>query len=145
MDIFDSVISSACSYASSVIKIDIVKPMPAKNPIPKTCFHFKPRGNAQIPAETATKLKSKIPNGLPIINPAKIPMLSGSANPDAQAFPNTIAVFANAKIGRITSATGLCSQCCKTIRRRIVLHLFRKEWQMQAKFLQVLHARRIAA
>ena len=55
MDIFDSVIITGSSYARNVIKIDIVKPMPAKNPIPKICFHFKPNGNAQTPIETASE------------------------------------------------------------------------------------------
>ena len=107
MDIFDPVTSSDCSNARRVIKIDIVNPMPARKPIPKICFHCKSRGSLQIPAETVTKLKSIMPNGLPIIKPAKIPMLLESANPDVQELPNTIAVFARAKIGRITSATGL--------------------------------------
>lgn len=87
--------------------MDIVKPMPARKPIPKTCFHFKPEGNAQMPMETATKLNKKTPKGLPIINPAKIPILPGSAKPVSQPFPKTIAVFASAKSGRMIRDTGL--------------------------------------
>lgn len=92
--------------------MDIVKPMPARKPIPKTCFHFKPDGNAQTPMDTAIKLNKKTPKGLPIISPAKIPMLPDSAKPVSQPFPKTIAVFASAKSGRIIKATGLCNQSC---------------------------------
>ena len=89
------------------MKIDIVKPMPARKPIPKTCFHFKPDGKAHAPVDTARKLNKKTPNGFPAINPAKIPRLPGSARPVSQPVSKTMAVFANAKSGRIIKATGL--------------------------------------
>ena len=110
IEIFDSVINNGSSYASNVMKIDIVNPIPARNPIPKTWFHFKPNGNVQTPIETARKLNKKTPKGFPIINPAKIPKLPGSAKPVSQPVPKTMAVFAKAKSGRIIKATGLCSQ-----------------------------------
>jgi len=47
--IFASVIISGWSYASSVIKIDMVNPIPPKKPTPNTCFHFRSCGSEQIP------------------------------------------------------------------------------------------------
>ena len=111
MDIFDSVIKCGSLYASNVMKMDMVKPIPAKKPIPKISFHFKSVGSEQIPRETAMKLNKKTPRGFPIINPAKMPMLPGSARPVFHPALKTIAVLANAKRGRIIKETGLCNQC----------------------------------
>ena len=81
MAIFDCKMSAGLSKASSVMKIDIVNPMPARSPTPKTCFHLISAGNAHKPIETVVRLKRKIPIGLPKINPAKIPILFGWVNP----------------------------------------------------------------
>ncbi len=89
------------------MKMDIVNPMPASIPIPKTCFHFKSRGSEQIPIETAKKLNRKTPSGFPIINPVKIPKLPGSDKPWAQPPLKITAVFAKAKSGKMMNDTGL--------------------------------------
>ena len=63
------------SNARSVMKIDIVKPMPPKNPAPVILFQFKPSGNELIPTATAMNEKRQMPNGFPINRPAIIPRL----------------------------------------------------------------------
>ena len=45
------------SKASKVMKIDIVNPIPPRNPTPITVFQVKSAGSLQNPAETAKKLK----------------------------------------------------------------------------------------
>lgn len=49
------------SKARRVIKIDIVKPIPAKIPAPIIFFHFKSVGNAQSPKPAPIKEKEKCP------------------------------------------------------------------------------------
>ena len=75
--IFVPVMISLSLKAKSAIKIDIVNPMPPKNPAPKICFHFKSDGNVQKPMDTAKNENKQIPNGLPITKPINIPMLFG--------------------------------------------------------------------
>ena len=57
------------------MKIDIVNPIPPKNPTPMIVLQFKSEGSLQIPKETAASEKTKIPNGFPTINPKAIPIL----------------------------------------------------------------------
>lgn len=63
------------SNASSVMKIDIVNPIPAKSPTPKIDFQFRSAGSLQTPKVTAKNESKKIPKGLPIINPSAMPKL----------------------------------------------------------------------
>ena len=112
MAIFDCKMSSGLSKASSVMTINIVNPMPARSPTPKTCFHLISASNAHRPIETVVRLKRKIPIGLPKISPAKIPILFVCVKPVSQPLSMLIQVLANANNGRIKNATGLCSQCC---------------------------------
>ena len=72
---FALLIIVSLSKASKVIKIDIVKPIPAKKPTPKIVFHDKSCGSLQNPNFTATKDKRKIPRGFPAIRPSAIPKL----------------------------------------------------------------------
>ena len=72
---FELLIIVSLSNASSVIKIDIVKPIPAKSPTPKMDFQFRSVGSLQSPNVTAKKVKTKIPNGLPTISPSAMPKL----------------------------------------------------------------------
>lgn len=76
MVIFESFCSSKSSKANNVIKIDMVKPMPPKNPTPIIDFQFKSSGSLQIPKLTAKKLIRTIPIGFPITNPKEIPKLN---------------------------------------------------------------------
>ena len=64
-----------------------------------------------MPIETATKLKSVMPKGLPKTKPPMIPRLFAPVKFCAQSAPITMPVFASAKIGKITNATGLCKKC----------------------------------
>lgn len=101
------------SKASKEMKMDIVNPMPAKSPTPKIDFQFRSVGSLQSPNETAKNVKRKIPNGLPTISPSAIPKLLFSVKVWAMSPLKTMAVFANAKMGKIIKATGLCKKCCK--------------------------------
>ena len=101
------------SNASSVMKIDIVNPIPAKSPTPKIDFQFRSVGSLHSPKVTAKNVKIKIPKGLPIISPSEIPKLLFSVSVCEMSPLKRIAVFANAKIGKMINATGLCKKCCK--------------------------------
>lgn len=71
------------------MKSDIVKPMPPRMPAPKTCFQLRPSGRRQMPTETAIKLSSVIPIGLPIKSPEIIPGLFVVARPGRASAPTT--------------------------------------------------------
>ncbi len=105
------IVSKFPTKAKFVIKIDIVKPMPPKSPAPKTCHQFKSSGNLQMPIATATKLSSVMPKGLPKTKPPMMPKLFALVEFCAQSGPMMMPVFARAKIGKITKATGLCKKC----------------------------------
>ena len=113
MAIFELVITWASSKARSVIKIDIVKPIPPNIPAPIMFPHFKSLGNAHSPKRIPSKEKSPIPNGLPTISPNKIPNEFEYVNPSCQFESMAIHVLAIANKGRIKNATGLCKKCCK--------------------------------
>ena len=76
MVIFELFCSSKSSKANNVMNMDMVNPMPPKNPIPIIDFQFKSCGSLQIPHVTAKKLNRTIPRGLPIINPKEMPKLN---------------------------------------------------------------------
>ena len=103
---------ASSSNASSVIKIDIVKPIPAKKPTPRICFHLRSPGKTHKRNATAIKENSKIPSGLPITSPDIIPILFMCDKPCIQSPLSTIHVLASANNGRIKNATGLCKKCC---------------------------------
>ena len=63
------------SKASRVIKIDMVNPIPPKNPTPRIYFQFKSSGSLHNPMLTAKNVKRKIPIGFPKIKPRNIPKL----------------------------------------------------------------------
>lgn len=109
--IFELFIVSALSNARSVMKIDIVKPIPPKKPAPIIFFHLKSEGRAQSPRLAAINEKSQIPNGFPITSPVMIPKLLVCPKPICQLSPIAIQVLASAKSGRIKKATGLCKKC----------------------------------
>lgn len=75
------------SNARSAIKIDIVNPIPPKNPIPIIFFQFRPEGNEQRPKLTPVKENSHIPRGFPIKSPVNIPILRCCPNPSVKLFP----------------------------------------------------------
>ena len=97
--------------ASSVIKIDMVNPIPPKNPAPRICAHDNSPALWERPDRIAKKLAVTIPRGLPMNNPVKTPRLFGDCNSLIHLPVNTIPVFARAKSGMIKKATGLCKKC----------------------------------
>ena len=113
MTSFELLMITSLSKASKVIKIDIVNPIPANNPTLKIDFQFKSVGSLLKPNRTARNVATKIPTGLPTINPSAMPRLLGLVNVSMMFPLNKIAVLAKANMGRIINATGLCKKCCK--------------------------------
>ena len=72
---FALLITVTSSKAKRVTKMDIVKPIPPKNPTPNMDFQCKSLGSLQIPNFTTNKLNAKIPIGFPTIRPTTIPRL----------------------------------------------------------------------
>ena len=94
--------------ANSVIKIDMVNPIPPNMPTPKMCFHSKSLGLVDIFKATAKNANKKIPTGFPNINPKKIPKLSFVNKSSAkEAVLMVMAVLASAKMGSMINDTGL--------------------------------------
>ena len=58
---------------SIATKIDIVKPMPPKRPMPNISTHEQPLGRDAILNLVAMTENNVIPNGLPIIKPKAMP------------------------------------------------------------------------
>ena len=109
--IFELLTTLSLANARSVMKIDMVKPIPPKNPAPIMFFHFKSDGITQSPKPTPINEKRKIPKGFPIVRPAMIPRLFVCSKPLCHVSPMAIHVFATANKGRIKNATGLCRKC----------------------------------
>jgi len=109
MAIFENVITSSPSFlkAKSVMKMDIVKPIPPSIPAPNMFFHFRSLGNLQIPKLTARNEKSQIPNGFPKTRPKMIPIEFSWLNPSCQSPLMAMQVLEIANKGRIMNATGL--------------------------------------
>ena len=103
---------SGLSKASSVMKIDMVKPMPPRNPAPMICLHETLSGRRERPSFTARQANRAMPNGLPAKSPAKMPRLLLEVSPPAQLSASVMPVLARAKSGMMTNATGLCRKCC---------------------------------
>lgn len=107
MAILEKLIISGELKAKSVMKIDIVKPIPPKNPAPKIVLQFKSFGNVQRLNEIPKNENKTIPKGLPITNPKIIPRLTLSKTFVCQSAAIGKAVFAKANIGSMKKATGL--------------------------------------
>ena len=99
-------IISFVSKASIVMKMLIVKPIPANILTAPICFQVSPLGSLQSPKMHDRRLNSKIPNGFPITSPVIIPILSIDVKSLFQFELMVIQVFANAKRGIIIIATG---------------------------------------
>ena len=92
--------------ARVVVKIDIVKPIPASEPTPINCFKFVFKGNLAIFSLIIILLNRKMPTGLPITKPIITPILIGLLKALISA-GTMIAVLANTKRGRIIKFTVL--------------------------------------
>lgn len=112
MLIFELWTIAALSKAKTVIKIDIVNPIPPKKPAAMICFQSTSSGNSDKPILTAKKLNKAMPKGLPTSNPAKMPKLFDVIKPSVQFPVSAMPVFASAKSGMMINATGLCKKCC---------------------------------
>ena len=106
---------------SKAIKIDIVKPIPASNPKPKTCFQLALDGKEAIPDFTANQEKRVTPNGLPKAKPNIMPNPSGLVRPFIISLSNRIFVFASANMGIIRKFTGLTIRCSRCSRGEVLL------------------------
>ena len=102
------------------MKMDMVNPIPASNPKPKTCFQFALDSSVAIPNLTATHEKRVTPKGLPITNPKIIPNPRGLVIPSNFRFSNLIFVLARAKMGMIRKFTGLIIKCSKFSRGEVL-------------------------
>ena len=88
--------------ANSVINIDIVKPIPAKKPIPIICVKFTMEDNLANLSFMAIYVNRVIPTDFPIIKPKEIPIAKGLLNNVIICMSlNSIPVFANANNGII--------------------------------------------
>lgn len=96
---------------NKAMKIDIVKPIPAKNPVPIICIQLLPTGNELSFNWIATHEKSPMPNALPTKSPPKIPNPKLDAKPSTIPSTKVILVLAKAKIGMMRKLTGLWSPC----------------------------------
>ena len=65
----------ALSNASSVMKMDMVNPIPPKIPTLKMFFQFRSAGSLQSLIFVAIKVRRQMPKGFPIINPTAMPIL----------------------------------------------------------------------
>lgn len=109
-----SVLKIGSLKESNAIKIDIVNPIPASNPKPKTCFQLALDGKEAIPDFTANQEKRVTPNGLPTAKPNIMPNPNGLVRPFIISLSNRIFVLARANMGMIKKFTGLtimCSMC----------------------------------
>lgn len=119
--IFEILIKTGSVKARSVMKMDIVNPIPPSNPAPSITLHFKPCGSSERPAATAMNENRRIPRGLPATSPAIMPGEGAAANPEIP--PSSgMAVFASAKSGRIMNATGICNPCATCTMVILPLH-----------------------
>lgn len=98
---------------SKAMKIDIVNPIPASNPKPKTCFQLALEGKVAIPDLTAIQENKVTPTGFPITKPKIIPKPSGLVSPLIISLSNRMFVFARANMGMIRKFTGLTIMCSK--------------------------------
>ena len=73
--IFELTIIASSVYASNVMKIDIVNPIPARKPVALIIFQLTFSGKADTFNLTARYEKNTIPQGLPITSPRIIPKL----------------------------------------------------------------------
>ena len=98
--------SNLFSKASVEIKMDIVKPIPAKKPTPKNRFNVTFFGKLIIFVFTNKKVADIMPSGLPIKRPKMMAIESGDAKLAKEAPEIYKLVFAKAKTGMIIKLTG---------------------------------------
>ena len=110
-EIFAISIVAAFLKARVAIKMDMVKPMPAKSPAPIICRHEVFAGNVPHLHFTVIKQAVKIPNGLPITKPATIPTFKVVLIAPAISPGKSMAVLAKANMGIIIKLTGVCKAC----------------------------------
>ena len=72
---------SGSTKASEAMKMDMVKPMPAKTPVLIMCCQLAPWGKEAMPERTANQQASVIPIGLPTTSPKTMPNRTGIVPP----------------------------------------------------------------
>jgi len=91
--------------ARPVVKIDIVKPIPARVPIHNICGQLTCCGSLAILNKTSMRLNKKMPTGFPITKPIITPIAMEEPK-DSIILPGIrIAVLANAKSGMMQKFT----------------------------------------
>jgi hypothetical protein len=103
----EAVTISEDSKARFVMKIDIVKPIPARQPAPVIHFQLRLSGSIPIPDLTAKYENRQIPAGLPKTRPVIIPKELEEVIFEIISEGIIIAVFARANRGSIKNAAGL--------------------------------------
>lgn len=94
------------------MKIDIVNPMPAKQPINHKFNLEILFGKEQIFSPIPSIENKNIPKGFPNNKPKTIPSKFEFSIVEKTDGGNKIAVFASANKGNTINATGLCKKCC---------------------------------
>ncbi len=105
---FDWLTRWTSSNAKNETKIDIVNPMPPRQPAPRICFQQTEDDNLDQPKETTKNENNIIPRGLPSTKPRIIPRSKELEIVAKENFSITKAVLAKAKMGMINKATGKC-------------------------------------
>ena len=94
------------------MNIDMVNPIPPRNPAPRIFFQVNSAGNEHNPRILPKKHIETMPKGFPINNPQSIPIPLEDAIELNTLLSIANAVLANANNGRIKKATGLCKKSC---------------------------------
>ncbi len=97
--------------ARLLIKMDIVNPMPPRQPIPAIFLQVKPSCKLAKPAFTKIKGIENIPISFPATRPNIMPAELEFDKLPIISVGIIIAVLTKAKMGRIINATGLCKKC----------------------------------
>lgn len=100
--------------ANDATKMDIVKPIEAKKPIPKMRRHDISCDNLPNPIFVNTHTATTMPSGFPINNPIITPMLMLLEKMLVMSISIKLTpAFAKAKIGIITKETKECIPCSR--------------------------------
>ena len=122
MPILDCMACSGEVKASMVTNIDMVKPMPARNPRPRMRCQVIPRERLPSPNRSVIHTAKTMPAGLPSSKPAQTPMATPleSTAPKSKSTNETPAL-ARAKMGITTNETKGCKPCSSLCRGGMAL------------------------
>ena len=101
MAVLATTIYAASLKASSVIKMLMVKPMPARIAAPASFFQLRSLGREQMPITTEIKENNKMPAGFPMTRPVNMPIPSFVKSPSTHPCSSMMVVLASAKMGKM--------------------------------------------